>query len=168
MNGETDNAPLKQRKTPREIQTELNRRERTRLLFSLIISNLFVALTCYSLSKGLAEAPPLDQNVISVLAGHSLVILPIKSFVPDSSETMEVSLFNQEGQLIIEKALLHPEQERSSFVLDDLSRQIQIPTDQLERLIPHQNEQLMAHPYTSKNHQLAQGQPTRRNYELRF
>lgn len=152
--------------TPREQLEVKSKRERYRLFLAVLSTNIFVFLSCL-----LYFSP--DQELGGELQpreGHTLLSVPLKSFVPYSSGPQKISLFNSEGELIMLRAYIV--EYGSSLSLDGgLHHILEVPHDELYKLIPYQNETLTAHPFSLDHQQLKKStakKQERVNYEYIF
>jgi hypothetical protein len=165
MNGsESQNLEISKLLTPKQQKLKQKNRDTLRLIITVLTTNIFVALAVASFYN---ETPIELVEQRHFLEGHLLLHLPLQNLVPLNEGPKKVSLFDQDGQLVIFGATLtHALVQESSFDREGLYA-LHVPIDQVETLVKHQRETLTAHPYLS-NHQSAKAFSPRRSYEILF
>lgn len=162
MNGsESQNLELEQFLTPKQQKMQQKNRDNLRLILTVLTTNIFVALMVSNFHH---DAPVVKEELPVILENHLLMHLPLHNLVPIDEGPQKVSLFDQEGKLVIYGATLNRAlSDENSFDREGLYA-LQIPTDQVQELINYQKETLTAHPFLLSQQQ----QPIRRSYEIVF
>lgn len=177
MNGpsSTKTNDLKNFVTPRQQQIIMQKNERRKFVFALILSNLLTVLWV-----GHAHSP--QQEIVSNkreknLPSHTRISLALKLFVPLLKSRQAVGLYNKKGQLIIKKAYLESSITQSKETTDWQSvnqvreHLIWVPDGKVSELTRYSQDELMAYPFSEDVPNITQSQNTisqRKSYELTF
>ncbi len=151
------------------------RKQNFKLLACLLCSNLLLLLL-FSFFGNKSEAKTSSNENLQIFhAGYERLKLKIITHIAYNNNDKEIpiSLYSKTKKLIIARAYLHlnTEEETSSDLKNENNEQIflvEIPNDQLTKLIDHQDESLSAYPVTSIQKTISPAVSQGENYEISF
>jgi hypothetical protein len=152
--------------TPRAERVKEKRRELTRFILAVFSTNILLStLFIFSGSDSEVLAPQTHLTT----EGHSLITLSLKSLLPEEALPAKVSLFNSSGALVISGAQLLGLSDTSSLSIDPMGT-LEVKLDDLSKLIPYQQDRLIAHPYLEEHASIhpRKSELPRRQYEILF
>lgn len=148
------------------------RKIKVKFYLLLLLSNIsLIAIFHYSQEVGVEV-----QSEVELInhEKHTKLKLALKTFleIPKGKREIPVSLYTREGNLLIEKAFLHPIgpealSEELSFEGSDIKLiEVEIPDDELKKIISLNISFLKAYPYQEKA--IIHKAPRRTAYEIRI
>ena len=150
--------------TPKALRHQEKSREKWRMIAAILMSNLFVFIATQIFTSTESSTP---QKGPELLEGHDWVTLPLQNYVPLQGDQTKVSLFNEEGQMIIQAAYIAEEIGPQSFLESSPSYLLQISKQELERILPYHNQVLKAYPFKEGPTPITENK-SRRRYEILF
>lgn len=159
--------------TPKEKKQFESKKERFKLFFTLALTNLCTLMIC---TMQMSPVETLPSPVVELIQDHLWVTGSLNLFVPFEEKTLTaVTLINQKGEVIIEKAYLFEKISADSTDSWEVSGEgaiykLQIPSLQIERFIQNTQQSLAAYPYHQKNEVQTTdiSKKIRRPYEIHF
>lgn len=156
-------------------KNENKRKQNFKLIACLLCSNLLLLLLFSFLGNESQAETLINKKTRIFHLEHQRLKLPLTlnvAYTPDDSE-IPVSLYSANKKLIISKAYLHPfdQQETNTNFKMDTAEQVflvEIPNEQIKKLIDHQGENLSAYPvFTPAKSTNITSNPGE-NYEISF
>lgn len=159
--------------TPKEKKQFETKKERFKLFLTLLLTNICTLMIC-TMQMTPIEVEP--TPAVELVQDHLWVTGALSLYLPFTEKTLTaVTLINQKGEVIIEKAYLYEKIQRDSSdsweaAGEGLFYKVQIPTHQIEHFIQNIHQGLAAYPF----HQKTEVQTSeihkkiRRPYEVHF
>lgn len=152
-----------------------NKRHKQKYLFSIILSNILIACATsqfFSKKNLVFQNTTIKSEPMNFHLRHKLVVIPVNNLVPIDSLSKEtpITLLSSENKVVIAKAYLYkkiisPQLDNSKDYF-----QVEIPENELIKLINQKNESLTAVPQIDsqiisqyQNHQTKESK-----YEIHF
>lgn len=126
---------------------DTKKREKFKIIFTLIVSNIFVAILAINLTAPSEKIIP-EKNSKTLHPDHKMIILPLKVLIdlnPNDHETA-VTLMNKSKKVVIQKAFLHEEVKKSEQLGGLAQFKIEIPEAELLKLSADEEMEMIAMP----------------------
>lgn len=126
------------------------KREKLKLVFALLSTNLLVALLCLSFGTNAPNIQTENLPAKKILHPHfKMIVVPLTLMVdldPNAAENA-ISLMSKSKKMLISRAYLHEELKTPNKAMEGVGRfKIEIPEDEVLKLSADASEELIAIP----------------------